>query len=240
LKKNATMHELLRQRYGRNGDRPVAFVDESYLAPGFIAAQNLDASSVDPFYVLTGVVVYPESFEQMRHDLLEIVGQGFFHATQYGRGAKDSAVLSRMAQYLVDGNEVALVSVRMPAVDDLDEMAHSRTLCYRGLLRELYEGTHHEPVRLIVGEERHERRLNNWDQRVLTDAKKDGVVGRDLSLMLASPSAERLLWLPDLVSNAMYRYLVGTDLTNYSILEPCLEILTVEDAAEVEDALAAP
>lgn len=226
LTENEAMRRLLQERYARNGDRPVAFVDESYLAPGYISEQKI--TGLDPFYLLTAVVIYPENFEQIREELYEIVGANFFHATQYGLDPSESNVPSTMAKYLVDGNEVAVISLRSPAMDS-DDMAASRASCYRALLKELYEGTDHDPVRLIVGEKLRDQRLNNWDRRILTEAIKDKVVGRDMSLMLASPSAERLLWLPDLVSNAMYRNLSGTDKTNYTILEPCLTVITVDD-----------
>ena len=224
-RENEATKQLLQQRYLRNGDRPVAFVDESYLSPGYIREQSL--VGVDPFYLLTAVVIYPEDFETIRGDLLKIVGTNFFHATQYGRGGEESSIPQRMARYLRAGNEVAVISLRLPASDS-DEMSFSRTQCYRSLLKELYEGTAHEPVRLVVGEKLHEQRLNNWDRRILTDAHKDKLVGRDMSLVLASPAAERLLWLPDLVSNAMYRNFAGTDRTNYAILEPCMKVLVVE------------
>lgn len=216
----------------RNGDRPVAFVDESYLSPGYIAEQKLPG--LDPFYLLTAVVIYPENFVQIRRELREIVGGNFFHATQYGQDAEGSDVPSKMAEYLVAGREVAVISLLVPAID-ADEMVYSRTRCYRALLKELYEGSHHDPVRLVVGEKLHEQHLNNWDRRILSDAKEDKVVGRDMSLLLASPYAERLLWLPDLVSNAMYRNLAGTDRSKFSILEPCLQIITADDDPTLEN-----
>lgn len=217
---------LLQQRYLRNADRPVAFVDESYLAPGFVEAQGQTGRQAVPFYVLTGVVVYPKFFDEIREDLVDIVGGNFFHATQYGSGGAHSDIPVQMAQYLIKGDEVALVSVRIPAIDNEREMSESRRICYRTLLKELNDGTHHNPVRLVVGEERREHSQNNWDRRILSEAKKDGLVDRNFNLILVSPAVERLLWLPDLVSNSMYRHLAGTDDTNYSILEPCIQVLT--------------
>lgn len=58
-------NKLLRDAYQRNGDRPVAFIDESLRGPhepGF------------PYYILTAVVVPATDMEALREGLEDLVG----------------------------------------------------------------------------------------------------------------------------------------------------------------------
>ncbi|MCW3038314.1 MAG: hypothetical protein JWM31_219, partial [Solirubrobacterales bacterium] len=61
------------------------------------------------------------------------------------------------------------------------------------------------PVALVIFEERRHMSQRNADERTIKEARRADEIPRSMSVRPASPSDERLLWLPDLVSFALYQ-----------------------------------
>ncbi len=186
--------------YVRNGRGPVAYIDETYsLEPGR-----------RQFYVMTAVVVTMDDRDELRKELDYQVPSGWWHTTEELQqpGGRQRAIEMLRAfrapdetcvlvdHQLVDESTVDGEEVRETVLSRLLEAVTSPPVAGR-----------HDPVRLVVMEERRERADNNRDRRTRSRLVEEARIPNENVLMHASPGSEHLLWLPDIACSA-YRQMM--------------------------------
>lgn len=184
--------------YKSNADRPVAFLDETYMPAGQYAGS-------DPFYAVTAVVVPAADHQTIRDDLLSIVGVPYWHSTKANQTEEGRATLNELVSYIGEGKEPIIISSQM-LVDPADRDSEiARAACLIHLLGSLNGGTLCDPVNLFVLERRQDQKRRNRDSYTFKQARKSGSIPMKAETLQVSPTHERLLWLPDIVSYAYYR-----------------------------------
>lgn len=194
----------LASAYKNNGGACVAFVDESYAAPGFA-----ETGGGGTFYLMTAYVVPVADLNTIREDLPEVVGATYWHSTEANRTEEGRARLSAFADYIGQGSETIIVCIRKPVTAGDSNGEQARAATFAELLRVLGNGLYCEPVKLVMFEERKGATQRNIDARTIRHARTDSNV-RGMHILPMSPTYERLLWLPDVASFALYqRYAKG-------------------------------
>lgn len=190
--------------YANDQGRSIAYIDESYLAPGAI-----ENSQVAPFYIMTAYVLPTATASSMRDDLPDVVGATYWHSTQSHRTTDGQAKIVELAQYISEGDEPIVVCVQQPI--DLDDVNGelARTNCFTRLLGTLATGTHCDPISLAIFEERKFATQKNADEKTVKQARVSGVIPRPMRVLPTSPTYEPLLWLPDVASFALYQSMSG-------------------------------
>lgn len=192
---------LLQRAYAANQQSHVAFIDESYLPPSRQANQP-------PFYLATAYIAPCSEHEGIRDDLTSIVGDGFWHTTDAHRRDELRPTITKLCQYIADGgnhDEHIVIVIKKPILPDDSDGESARTQCLIELFAALHSGTVAPAVSLIVFEERKFQTQQNADTRTIKLARDSGRVGRNTRIFPASPSYERLLWMPDVISLAVYQ-----------------------------------
>lgn len=197
----------LSEAYRNNAGTHVAFVDESYLAPGFAGG-----AQTSPFYVMTAYVIPVPDLDIMRRDIIDISGRRFWHSTQAHQSRDGREKLRELTRYIGEGTEPLVVSVLLETFGALFDAENAREACFCRLLDSLARGEHCAPVSLVVFEERKHQTDRNFDARIVSRARAQGLVPRSMHVMPMSPSVEPLLWLPDVVSFAVNHQLSARQL----------------------------
>ncbi|MGW4635503.1 hypothetical protein [Nocardia sp. NPDC004415] len=208
----------------RRGKGPVAFLDESYQIADGTVRQN------ETFYVLTAVIVRIPDMDELRENLLAIVGSSYWHSTEALRdGGSGPDIMRAMLEYLSEGVEPVMIAHRVSVAEGDKDGEAARRDCYRSLAVELSRGgTGRDPVELLVLEERNQSNLRNRDKRNHRDLVSEQLIGRNSRLVQTSPRYETLLWLPDVVSSAYRRSLTHRDETStmFDIVRDYVEFVT--------------
>lgn len=189
---------LLTEAYRNNAGTHVAFVDESYLTPDFAVD-----TTIPPFYVMTAYVIPVLELDLVRDDIVELSGRLFWHSTEAYRSVGGREKLRNFMRYIGDGSEPLIVSVQLDVSASDFEADHAREACFRRLLQSLGTGEHCDPIALVVFEERKHQSDRNFDARIISRARSEGLIPRSTHVMPMSPAVEPLLWLADLVSFAV-------------------------------------
>lgn len=191
---------LLRHAYENNRGTSVAFIDESYLAPSFeISARTR------PFYLMTAYVIPVDELEVMRDELPEIVGAKYWHSTNSHRDAIGREQILKFTRYVGDGNEPLIVALQRPIAPEDSDGELARRDCWQALLPALSGGQHCDPVSLAIFEERKFQSQRNADEMSIKHTRNADLIPRTMQVHPSSPTYEPLLWLPDVVSFALYQ-----------------------------------
>ena len=167
---------------------PLAFVDESFLSP---------SEDADTFYILGAVVIEKSKVFAVRKELREIVGDDYFHATEFGRTDYGRMIIRRMAAMLARQTQPILVVLDQLEKKDRDaELA--RELATRGLWKELAENELYL-TGTVIYEGRLRGNQHRQDLRIFRDLKKENLPGSKLRVLGLPTKREPLLWAPDLV-----------------------------------------
>lgn len=191
---------LLLKAYENNRGSSVAFIDESYLAPSFSIG-----TSAPTFYLMTAYVIAVEELEPMRDDLHDLVGGDYWHSTNSHRSPAGQEKIREFTSFVGDGDEALIVALQRP-IDSRDSNGEvARSECWRALLPVLSGGNYCDPVSLAIFEERKFQKQRNADEMSIKTVRNDGLIPRTMQVCPTSPTYERLLWLPDVVSFALYQ-----------------------------------
>ena len=201
-----TKRSIVASAFSNDGGDAVAFIDESYFAPSFEVK-----SRAEPFYLMTAYVVPKADLQNMRDDL-EDFGP-FWHSTEEHQSDEGRERIAEFANYVGEGSEAIIVSLLCPVAKDDGNAELARRACFRELLAALASGEHCARVTLAVFEERKFEKQRAADASTIKSALKDGLVPRGFHALPTSPSFECLLWLPDLVSFALYQRQVQSGFT---------------------------
>lgn len=212
--------QFIENIYRQFPGQSVAFLDEAY--------RGFERPGEQPFYLFTAVIVKPDDMESMRKELLDITGSRYWHTSESLRTPDGRDRAKEMLEYLIDGIEPILIAKKV-AVDPADgTLEGARRTCFRRLAVGLTSGVEDvcEPVRLIVMERRNTTALLKMDSRTFSDLVSEGAVPRASRLVQASPSDDRLLWLPDAVSSAVRRSMAVGDDAMYDIVKKGVHFMT--------------
>lgn len=204
-----TMRDTLAEAYTRTRG-PVAYLDESYQAPDPVI------TTANTFYIFTAVVVHHEDMDELRKGLEDIAGGRYWHTRDALAATKGRQQTEDMLGFLADGSEACVIAHRVP-VDATDHDAEqARRACYRGMAMELARGAEGkwDPVELLVLEQRNQKNFRNKDRKNHSELVAEAKIPRHTRQIQVSPSLERLLWLPDVVSMAFRRTLTHHDRTS--------------------------
>ncbi len=201
-----TRHGLaVENAYKQSGELAVAYLDETY---------NIDPRHPERYYVMSAVIVHYDQRDQVRSDLVRIVGSSFWHTSEALRTPLGRATTTRLLSYLGDptGSETCVVShtEHVDVNDRGGEAARERCLA-RLITCVSAPDFSAGPVELFVLEERRDRRQSNRDARTKSNLLRAGAISPRVRLMQVSPGQEQLLWLPDLVCSAYRQMLVRGD-----------------------------
>jgi hypothetical protein len=167
---------------------PVAFLDESFLAP---------SQWHDSFYILAAAVIPRLDLDEVRRELRRISRRSRWHAAERGRSDSGQQQVKRMANYLA--------TVCLPVIVVVDELAKSdrsaeegRAQALRALLAELSEN-HIYLDGLAVYERRVPGTMQQNDDQILGQIRAEGGSAANLKLLGLSTKREPLLWAPDTI-----------------------------------------
>jgi len=201
---------MLQDRYRTAGQKDVAYIDESYLAP------NAPHANTGTFYLMTACVLPATVHEGIRKDLELIVGKRYWHTTDAQRDPALRPKVNELCEYIAEGSseERIIVAAQSP-IDAADQDAEdARARCFEELLVAL---AHVVPdIGLVIYEERRTRQQRAIDESTIKRARKRSQATRALQTFAASPSYENLLWLPDIVSFALYQHHGRTSWAHYA------------------------
>jgi hypothetical protein len=193
-----------------------------------------DSGYVVPFYAVTAFVVPAKDQENIRRDLLEIVGAPYWHSTNANQSEEGRAKLEELAAYIAEGTEPIIISSQMPVDADDVGSERARAACLTTLTASLHQGNHCDPVRLFVLERRQDLKRRNRDSYTFTQARKSGTLSESTQTLQVSPTHERLLWLPDIVSYAYYRKIGAGQPGLFSHVENMVTHISAEDPVALE------
>lgn len=199
--------------YKQNGNRPVAFVDETY---------SVDPAHSMTFYVLTAVVVRHDQLDDLRAGLVRRAGSSYWHSTEALQTVDGPSRMQELLEYLgaEDGSEVCILSHKVGVAASDVNGEDARAKCLTVLLQRLADGSYGgEPVRLVVLERRRVNKDAVRDSRTKAVAVESSLVPASTRLLQVSPGEEQLLWLPDLVCAAYRQKLVWGRGSYYACVE---------------------
>ncbi len=141
----------------------------------------------------------------------------WWHTTEALLGNAGLDKTRDMLEFLAEGPETSVIALQVPVEDSDHDGEIARRACYRGLAVELATGRKGawDPIELLLLEERNQNNLRNKDRRNHSELIAEKLVPRHIRLLQTSPSVERLLWLPDLVSSAYRRTMTHRDQTRH-------------------------
>jgi hypothetical protein len=218
---------LLAERYRRNGDKLVAFVDESYRS-------REQQKNESPFYIATAVVIHPRDHEIMRKELIGVADAGYWHSTQAFQSDEGKAKFMALIDYVVDGIEPIIIAVQAEVDAKDDNLEEARLDCMTALACDLTSGAVHDPVELIVVEERHDNASRKRDEFIFAQARQQNLIPRATTAFQASPSYEKLLWIPDVVSYALYRNMAENEPEMYDSVSRRVRTIDVPASSAAE------
>ena len=199
----------LRQAYATSSG-PVAFIDESYRAPGFIGRGGPER----PFYVLSAVVVERDQATYVREALTDIPGSLFWHTKDLIKNPVGQQYMREMLNYLASSDMLSIVTVQTDVrIGDDKQMNYARAECLATLSAELTRGQGENAVRLIVMDSREPKipHANKLDQDTMHRLRSTGIIDENVQLQHSGPGKEPLLWTPDVAAWSYRRELAIGD-----------------------------
>lgn len=208
MQKNAAKRAIVENAY-RHSRGPVAFLDESYQVPDPVIAP------AETFYIFTAVIVTFDQMAELRDGLAEIAESTWWHTTKALLEEDGRAKTREMLEFLAEGHETCIIAFQVPVDEQDHDGEAARRACYRGLAVALAAGYKNAwaPVDLFVLEERNQNNFRSKDKLNHKELIAEKQIPQPTRLLQTSPAAERLLWLPDLVSSAYRRTLTHSDAT---------------------------
>ena len=167
---------------------PLAFIDESFMAP---------SQDPDSFYILGAVVVEKKKVFWLRDQMREIVGADYFHATEFGRKDYGRKVIRQLADLIARETTPVLVVIDQLQSSDVDaERARAR------VTKKMFQVLSEKEI-YVSGTVVYERRMrygqHQRDLRIFQSLKRERLPGNKLKVVGLASKNEPLLWAPDLL-----------------------------------------
>ena len=152
----------------------------------------------DSFYILGAVVVEKKKVFAFRDQLQQLVGDDYFHATEFGRHESGRQVIRQLADLIArEAKPVLVVLKQLESSDEDAERARARVT--KRLFEELSENQMYLTGTLV-----YERRMRSGqhqsDLRIFRSIKQQKLPGSKLRVLGIATKHEPLLWAPDLLS----------------------------------------
>ncbi|MEN9967314.1 MAG: hypothetical protein RL036_547 [Actinomycetota bacterium] len=202
------LRQMLQSIYDRHTGY-VGFIDESYRASRI---------NEFPFYTVTATVIHVEDLDEYRSDYCHLVGDGRWHTTEANKNGQQSKI-REFINLIADHKSELVVSVQVEILEG--DLEHARRECLIQTVSRLTA----MKCDLIVYERREDRRTRNADEALFARAKRDGFIPRNTKVFAGSPSAENLLWGPDLAGWAMRRYVALNETEWVAPILDCYEVI---------------
>lgn len=170
----------------------------------------------------------------MRKQLIEVAEAEYWHSTQAFQSEEGKAKFMALIDYVVDGVEPIVIAVQSEVDEKDSNLEEARLDCITALACELTSGAVHEPVELIVVEERHDQASRKRDEYIFSQARKQNLIPRTTAAFQASPSYEKLLWLPDVISYALYRNMAENEPEMYNAVSNRVRTIDVPSGRQVQ------
>lgn len=220
-------HSKIIDFYQQNKDAErFAYVDETYQPP----AVNASTGEVyQGFYSMTAVIIEADQVKNFRDALTNLdFPEQKFHAVNNSDGY-NKQFLDFINPHLVQGATVITVGT---AVDYSSREEIQKDLVrearHSSLLSLIQQSQNREnPVYAFVFERMKDNEENKMDVAAISNFTQAGLI-KHIDQIQVSPSAERLLWAPDVVCYSVQKVLNYSNFTLYD---------TVKDNVEVYDAL---
>jgi len=201
------LKKQLDHAYSRNR-LPVAFIDESYQSE----------REGRPFYLTSASIVNPELIIECRASCFELAEGSWWHTTVAFQDGKRKSI----AGFL---NHLKITDIENFSCIQLDikdnDLEHARRECLLQLSKKLEEFG----CGLLVIERRQNQSARRSDTAVFSAAASHGYISKHLRLIQSTPSIEKLLWLPDVLSWSLRRHLAVNDSSWISMLDGDLTII---------------
>lgn len=167
---------------------PLAFIDESFMAP---------SQDPDSFYILGAVVVEKKKVFWLRDQMREVVGDNYFHATEFGRKDYGRKIIRQLADLIARESTPILVVMDQLQTSDVDA-ERARAIVTKKMFQELSENEIY-----LTGTVVYERRMRSGqhqsDLRIFQSLKRQKLPGNKLKVVGIATKNEPLLWAPDLL-----------------------------------------
>ena len=167
---------------------PLAFIDESFMAP---------SQDPDSFYILGAVVVEKKKVFWLRGQMRELVGDDYFHATEFGRKDYGRQIIRQLADLIARETTPVLVVMDQLQTSDVDA-ERARAIVTSKMFQELSEKEIY-----LTGTVVYERRMRSGqhqsDLRIFKSLKRQKLPGNKLKVVGLASKNEPLLWAPDLL-----------------------------------------
>jgi hypothetical protein len=167
---------------------PIAFIDESFMAP---------RQDPDTFYILGAVVVEKKKVFWLRDQMREIVGDDYFHATEFGRKDYGRQVIRQLADLIARETTPVLVVLDQLHPSDVDA-ERARAIVTKWMFQELSQNDMYL-TGTVVFERRMRSGQHQHDLRIFQEIKRQKLPGNRLRVVGLATKNEPLLWAPDLL-----------------------------------------
>lgn len=204
-----SLKEQLSIAYGRN-KKPVAFIDESY--------QSVREGR--PFYLVSATVFGADQLDEHRNLCVEIADGFWWHTTSAFQNRQNLDIQS-FIQLLTSRHVTNLGSIQLEI--NRNDLEHARRQCLLQIIKHLEASG----CGLIVIERRQNQSARRSDAALFSAAAGEGYVSKHLRLIQSTPSAEQLLWLPDIMSWTLRRYFAVNDSAWISLFSGNLSLMDV-------------
>lgn len=155
------------------------------------------------------------------------MGGTYWH-TNEAHASGQAHKIREFCEYLAesDEREALLLAVKSPIEDVKGSDEFAREACLETLLEAMHRGTTSPRPALIIAEERRHQGQRARDQRTVKNLRRTGAIGQT-QVLFTSPSAETLLWVPDIVAFAQSHKERGSNAGYVEPLEQLLSIITL-------------
>lgn len=193
---------------------PIAFIDESFMAP----SQNLDS-----FYILGAVVVPKEKIFWLREQMRQIVAGDYFHATEFGRKDAGRAQIRKLADLLARETRQVLVVLEQLHHTDVDA-ERARAIVTKKMFEQLANDELY-----LTGTVVYERRMRSGqhqsDLRIFQSLKRQKLPGNRLNVLGIASKSEPLLWAPDLLCWSFRQAYYENDMSYFQQLKKVAKLI---------------
>ena len=206
-----SLKEHLENAYVRN-KKPVAFIDESYQSE----------REGHPFYVISATVFTADQLDEYRQICIDIANGLWWHTTTAFQNRQNLDIQNFIR--LLTSSEIANVgSIQFEILNN--DLEHARRQCLIQISRYLEVSG----CGLIVIERRQNQSARRSDTSLFSAAAGQAFISKHLRLIQSTPSAEQLLWLPDILSWSLRRHFAVNDSTWISLLAGELSLMDVSN-----------
>lgn len=170
-------------------DDTFLYIDESYSIP--------DEYERGSFYILSAVKLRHADLDATREILRTTADSDRWHTTEELRTFDGKKRTVEMLEQLHSWGDEHFISIEVPLPNENDH-EQARGDCLRALVEHAYGKTQDTYPSGLIFEKRLKKIEDDRDRRLIKKLRKEGLLPQEAGTAWVSPSAERLLWAPDI------------------------------------------